>query len=456
LRKRWGDASGGDAPRHAAALSTDLGALADLTAAPDRREVEELRRRLEADVFRVLVVGEANRGKSTLVNALLGRSVLPTGVVPLTALPSALVHGDVDEVEVSYADGRVEVGGLDGLAVVTEDGNPHNRCGVAAVTVRVAAPLLATGLELVDTPGTGSVYEHNTAAAVTALGAMDAAILVLSADPPISAAELALLGRLRAGAVALFCVLNKVDYLSAEEVAQARTFTEREVAAELGHPVPVWPVSARHGLDARQRGDETGAAASGLAAFQAAFTGYLTACRDADLLRSVAGRAGRLADAMAEEADATLAALAVSAEDLQRRVAAFSDQLEQVRQGRAESAALAAAEIDRMLAEANEQAAALTREATGPLRHAVLTHLTGLNGPFGEVEQAALEDAAARIRNVVDDWREGRSADLDAALRALEERLSARLDKHIAAVRRTAATLFDLDLVTLLAGRPAG
>ena len=383
MRKRWGDASGGDAPRHAAALSTDLGALADLTAAPDRREVEELRRRLEADVFRVLVVGEANRGKSTLVNALLGRSVLPTGVVPLTALPSALVHGDVDEVEVSYADGRVEVGGLDGLAVVTEDGNPHNRCGVAAVTVRVAAPLLATGLELVDTPGTGSVYEHNTAAAVTA---MDAAILVLSADPPISAAELALLGRLRAGAVALFCVLNKVDYLSAEEAAQARALTERVVAAELGRPVPVWPVSARHGLDARQRGDETGAAASGLAAFQAAFTGYLTACRDADLLRSVAGRAGRLADAMAEEADATLAALAVSAEDLQRRVAAFSDRLEQVRQGRAESAALAAAEIDRMLAETNEQAAALTREATGPLRHAVLTHLTGLNGPLGEVE----------------------------------------------------------------------
>ena len=72
MRERWGDASGGDAPRHAAALSTDLGALADLTAAPDRREVEELRRRLEADVFRVLVVGEANRGKSTLVNALLG------------------------------------------------------------------------------------------------------------------------------------------------------------------------------------------------------------------------------------------------------------------------------------------------------------------------------------------------------------------------------------------------
>ena len=32
--------------------------------------------------------------------------------------------------EVSYADGRGEAGGLDGLAVVTEDGNPHNRCGM--------------------------------------------------------------------------------------------------------------------------------------------------------------------------------------------------------------------------------------------------------------------------------------------------------------------------------------
>jgi translation initiation factor 2 gamma subunit (eIF-2gamma) len=65
---------------------------------------------------------------------------------------------------------------------------------VASVTVHLPVPLLARGVELVDTPGTGSVYAHNTAAAGAALGRMDAAILVLSVDPPITAAERAMLG----------------------------------------------------------------------------------------------------------------------------------------------------------------------------------------------------------------------------------------------------------------------
>ena len=53
----------------------------------------------------------------------------------------------------------------------------------------IDAPLLARGVELVDTPGTGSVHGHNTMEAQAALAPMDAAVFVLTADPPISASE---------------------------------------------------------------------------------------------------------------------------------------------------------------------------------------------------------------------------------------------------------------------------
>ena len=143
---------------------------------------------------------------------------------------------------------------------VTEAGNPRNRRGVGTVEVRLPAPLLAAGIELVDTPGTGSVHDHNTAQAHAARERMDAAIVVLAADPPVSAAERALLAELHADTVALFCLLNKADYLDPGELTQARAFTETVVAAAVGRPRPRYTrCSARRALAARVAGDHAAA-----------------------------------------------------------------------------------------------------------------------------------------------------------------------------------------------------
>jgi len=70
-------------------------ALSDLTAVGterDRERAAALQDRLEAARLRVLVAGEAKRGKSTLINALLGRDVLPSVVTPLAALPDLVTE----------------------------------------------------------------------------------------------------------------------------------------------------------------------------------------------------------------------------------------------------------------------------------------------------------------------------------------------------------------------------
>src|SRR6266545_1959216 len=113
---------------------------------------------------------------------------------------------------------------------VTEEHNPGNRLGVQrVVVVRLHAPLLDEGVRLVDTPGVGSVLEHNTRATDAYLPSLDAAILVTSADPPISRGERAFLGRVAEQAVRLFVVLNKADYLSGEELRRTVEFTGRVV-----------------------------------------------------------------------------------------------------------------------------------------------------------------------------------------------------------------------------------
>jgi hypothetical protein len=69
---------------------------------------------------------------------------------------------------------------------VSEEHNPENSRGVAAVEVFVPAALLACGMCLVDTPAIGSVFAGNTAVTRAFVPHIDAALIVIGADPPIS------------------------------------------------------------------------------------------------------------------------------------------------------------------------------------------------------------------------------------------------------------------------------
>ena len=236
-------------------LAVALGDVAALGTDRDRDQVTAIGDRLRSARLRVLVAGEAKRGKSTLVNAFLGQLVLPVGVTPVTAVATTVRYGDSPLAEVRFADGREErhpYAALDDL--VTERGNPANRRGIASVTVYVDAPVLADGVELVDTPGTGSVFAWDTEAAHDALETMDGAVFVLTADPPVSAGERDLLRRVAELSVRTFVVLNKADYLDEAGLAEAVGFTQQVLGAVpgpadwAGASGAVYPMSARAAL----------------------------------------------------------------------------------------------------------------------------------------------------------------------------------------------------------------
>ena len=197
-------------PNGESTLAAALNGLAALGTERDRERLLALLDRLDAARLRVLVVGEAKRGKSTLINALLGRDVLPSGVTPLTAVATTVRYGDDPRIEVAFLDGHQEKHPLTALAdFVTEVRNPRNKRLVAGVTVYLDAPVLAGGVELVDTPGTGSVFQWDTQAAHEALQTMDAAVFVMTADPPVSASERDLLGRVAELSVTTFAVAEQ-------------------------------------------------------------------------------------------------------------------------------------------------------------------------------------------------------------------------------------------------------
>lgn len=195
-----------------------------------------LEERIAAGQFHLAVLGEFKRGKSTLVNALVGRELLPTGVVPLTAVPTE-VHLGTEGSTAVLVDGRrvdIPAGGL--ADFVTERRNPGNVQGVARVEVGAAAWPGAAGVVLVDTPGVASVNQHNTAAAGATLAESDAAIVVLSADSPLSESEAAILAELGARRERVFVVINKCDHVDDDDLDEIKRFVIRH----LGRHLPTW------------------------------------------------------------------------------------------------------------------------------------------------------------------------------------------------------------------------
>ncbi len=214
-------------------------------------EASELAERIAQGRFYVACIGQFKRGKSTLLDALLADRVLPTGILPVTAVPTIVRYGDARSARVRFQGGTWTDVPPEALPeYVSEDRNPENTRKVAAVEVFVPSPLLAEGMCFVDTPGLGSVFAGNTEATRAFVPHIDAAIVVVGADPPIAGEELALVEQVGRQVENLIVVLNKADKASDEERATAKSFTSRVLEKRLGRPVgPIYEVSAAERLD---------------------------------------------------------------------------------------------------------------------------------------------------------------------------------------------------------------
>jgi GTPase SAR1 family protein len=204
-------------------------------AAEIAREALALADRVAEGRFYVACVGQFKRGKSTLLNAVCGQSVLPVGVAPVTAVVTVLRHGEQLGARVQFSGGSWrDIAPAELADYVTEDRNPENARGVAGVEVFVPSPLLESGMCLVDTPGIGSVFAGNTAATREFVPHIDAALVVLGGDPPISGEELALVHDVASRIEDLVFVMSKADRLSDPEREEALSFTRRVLAEKIG------------------------------------------------------------------------------------------------------------------------------------------------------------------------------------------------------------------------------
>ncbi len=219
-------------------------------------EATSLAERLTEGRFYVACIGQFKRGKSTLLNALVGDCVLPTGVVPITTVPTVLRYGEKRRARVRFQGGTwTDLAPEELTQYVAEEHNPENAKCVAGVEVFVPSALLADGMCLVDTPGLGSSFAGNTAATLAFVPQIDVAIILVGADPPIAGEELALVEEVGKHVRQLLVVLNKADRATETERRIAGPFTRKVLEKRLGRPVgPIYEISAFQRLEKHEAG----------------------------------------------------------------------------------------------------------------------------------------------------------------------------------------------------------
>lgn len=206
--------------------------------------------------FVLSVMGAVNRGKSTLVNAILGEKLAPVDYIPTTSIIARYewAENETPEIEVRFSDGKKKkIDGNELADYITEEKNGRNAKSVSEVTVRGRFNDRVRNLTLIDLPGTGSGLRMHDEIVYKTIPESDAVILLSDALEPFSRREVEMLTALRTNKIEkVFFPINKGDYFDpdAEELKQIKE-NNKSVLEECGEKnVRDFPViSAKNALE---------------------------------------------------------------------------------------------------------------------------------------------------------------------------------------------------------------
>jgi len=360
-------------------------------------DVRSLLARLASGRFQLALAGQFSRGKSTLMNALLGGSYLPMGALPMTSVvttvrygsrPRALVRSSVSGLPIEVPVGEIS-------RFVARQSADRTRNRVSSAEVEIPAQFLRLGFEFVDTPGVGSALGAGTAATLQYLPRADALIFVTSFDSALTEAETAFLRTAAEITGRLFVVLNKRDLVSAADAAEVERFTRTWARENLPGPEPqVFGVSALDALTAVTAGaGETTPPAGGVGELRSALTLFLTRERGVVALSNLARAMLRLLDL--QERDLRAGLLPAEGDRSKPRI----------------EAELAAA-VDAVLERLREQSAVITERAAGCVRALFAERRAAWKDEF--VAAVSAQDPARPPASAA--WLAQRAGDLQDAL----------------------------------------
>ena len=190
-------------------------------------ELESLKTALKDldGIFMVVISGEYNAGKSSLVNALLGQKVMTEGVTPTTDRVTIISYGDE--------------------AKIIEES--------ASLARREYPAEILKDLAFVDTPGTNAIIKEHQELTEHFIPRADLVLFVTSADRPFTESERKFLELIASWGKKVLIVINKMDIIESEQERQKIIdFVKEHARATLGSSPSIFTLKAKQAFNAKQ------------------------------------------------------------------------------------------------------------------------------------------------------------------------------------------------------------
>ena len=171
----------------------------------NQNKLEHLVSKMEKDVFQLVVVGEFSRGKSTLINALLGDDILPSDPNPTTVMLNVIKNSDGEHYLIHYRNGDVkEISKEEFKNIVAKNDNEASNFSEAIMQTQMDAmkkmqvkyaeiqkenDFGKIGIDVVDTPGINDIDKTREEVTLKYIPESDAAIIVCSAIQQLTSSE---------------------------------------------------------------------------------------------------------------------------------------------------------------------------------------------------------------------------------------------------------------------------
>jgi GTPase SAR1 family protein len=406
---------------------------------------QELKEKLLNNVFNLVVLGQFKRGKTTLINALLGAEILPTAVVPLTSIATILKYGETLSIKVFFNDGQVTEIGPDRLSqYVTEKENPKNMKDVLEVVITYPSSYLKDGVRLIDTPGVGSVYEHNTDVAYQYLPKSDAALFLLSVDQPVSKAELDFLKDVKEYSNRIFFLQNKADYVGYEDLNESISFSKKIIEEYMGREARIFPLSAKLALEGKLSGEKELLGKSFLADFEKLLNTFLMEEKGKVLLLSVSNSLLRVLSQALFESGLEMKSLTIPVDELKAKIEAFEKKKKEVLREKDDFDILLDGEVNRLVKKGlDEDLADFKKETTSILSAGLESFYKEKRSLSSKELNVALERYIMdEVKNAYNNWWAQEDGRLASGFEAICGRFISKINETVDALFKFSSELF--------------
>lgn len=282
-------------------LGASNGVLADLKMEEQRVDLMKAGEKLQNHLFSVGIMGEFKRGKSTVINALLGADIVPSDIVPCSATLNYIRYDTNPNAEVRFKDGSSKNVGVDELSdyvsKITEE-SERMAATVENAVVYYPCEFCKNGVQIVDTPGLND-DERMTAISENVIPTLDAIIMVLVPDAPFSQSEAEFVrNKLMASDLGkIIFVVNKIDTIDEDDVDRVLAGIKNKItksvlekmknvygeesdeyakAKNIVGDIKLVPVSARKALKGKLKKNSEMLAQSGFEVFENVLSKMLT------------------------------------------------------------------------------------------------------------------------------------------------------------------------------------